>query len=196
MNYEYQLKRKYMNAEELINKLMDYYNVETITELSSKLNVGQPTISKWKKNNSYNIILKKCKKLNILEYIDIDRDINKYEDVIINSIKYRIIQKVFNESNYFQQEIILLLNCLKENKDIEIETRDEIIDLLKKYNIKLILERLQHIIVEKHRNNVIAFLYSFDDIEITYICKNIGNFIDILRDNIKFYNKFFSFDKK
>ena len=33
-----------MNAEELINKLMVYYNIETITELSSKLNVSQPTI--------------------------------------------------------------------------------------------------------------------------------------------------------
>ena len=51
-------------------------------------------------------------------------------------------------------------------------------------------------IVEKHRNNVIAFLYSFDDIEITYICKNMENFIDILRDNIKFFNKLFSLDKK
>jgi len=60
-----------LDAEELINKLMVYYNIETITELSSKLNVSQPTISKWKKNNSYNTILKKCKKLNILEYIDI-----------------------------------------------------------------------------------------------------------------------------
>lgn len=55
-----------MDAEELINKLMVYYNIETITELSTKLNVSQPTISKWKKNNSYNTILKKCKKLNII----------------------------------------------------------------------------------------------------------------------------------
>ena len=86
-----------MNAEELINKLMVYYNIETITELSSKLNVSQPTISKWKKNNSYHTILKKCKKLNILEYIDID--VNKYEDIVINSIKYRIIQNVLNLSN-------------------------------------------------------------------------------------------------
>ena len=86
-----------MNAEELINKLMVYYNIETITELSSKLNVSQPTISKWKKNNSYNTILKKCKKLNILEYIDID--VNKYEDIVINSIKYRIIQNVLNLTN-------------------------------------------------------------------------------------------------
>ena len=37
---------------------------------------------------------------------------------------------------------------------------------------------------------------SFDDIEITYICKNMENFIDILRDNIKFFNKLFSLDKK
>lgn len=183
-----------MNAEELINKLMVYYNIETITELSTKLNVSQPTISKWKKNNSYNTILKKCKKLNILEYIDID--VNKYEDIVINSIKYRIIQNVLNLSNHFQQEIILLLNCLKENNHQEIETRDEIVEILKKYNIKIIYERLQHMIVEKHRNNVIAFLYSFDDIEITYICKNMENFIDILRDNIKFFNKLFSLDKK
>lgn len=76
-----------MDAEELINKLMVYYNIETITELSTKLNVSQPTISKWKKNNSYSTILKKCKKLNIIEHILINNDADKYEDIITNSIK-------------------------------------------------------------------------------------------------------------
>jgi predicted GTPase len=53
------------DVNKIINKLLDYYNIKTITELSSKLNVGQPTISKWKINNSYNAMLKKCKELNI-----------------------------------------------------------------------------------------------------------------------------------
>ena len=39
------------NAEFLIQKLMRYYQVFTISELAGKMGVSQPSVSGWKRNN-------------------------------------------------------------------------------------------------------------------------------------------------
>lgn len=41
-----------MNIEILINKLIEYYNVKTITELAIKLDTTQSTISGWRARNA------------------------------------------------------------------------------------------------------------------------------------------------
>jgi hypothetical protein len=56
-------------ATMIINKLMEYYNVHTISELAEIIKIGQPAISKWKNNNSINPIKKKCKELGIYNEI-------------------------------------------------------------------------------------------------------------------------------
>ena len=56
-------------ATMIINKLMEYYNVQTISELAEIIKIGQPAISKWKNNNSINPIKKKCKDLGIYNEI-------------------------------------------------------------------------------------------------------------------------------
>lgn len=56
-------------ATMIINKLMEYYNVQTISELAEIIKIGQPAISKWKNNNSINPIKKKCKELGIYNEI-------------------------------------------------------------------------------------------------------------------------------
>ena len=63
-----------MNAEQLIDKLMAYYNVFSMHELSSKIGISQPAISKWKNNNSIVAIKKKCRELGI--YNEIFGDLN------------------------------------------------------------------------------------------------------------------------
>ncbi|MFY9078237.1 hypothetical protein OZY32_02245 [Aliarcobacter cryaerophilus] len=63
-----------MNAEQLIDKLMAYYNVFSMHELSSKIGISQPAISKWKNNNSIVAIKKKCRELDI--YNEIFGDLN------------------------------------------------------------------------------------------------------------------------
>ena len=50
-----------MTAEILIDKLMVFYNVFSMHELGEKLNIKQPAISKWKKQNSVSAIKKKFK---------------------------------------------------------------------------------------------------------------------------------------
>lgn len=57
------------DADFFINKMMKYYDVHTIIELSKILGIGQPAISKWKINNSINTIKKKCRELDIYDEI-------------------------------------------------------------------------------------------------------------------------------
>ncbi|MEA2018148.1 MAG: hypothetical protein U9N59_06845 [Campylobacterota bacterium] len=67
-----------MEAKELIKKMMEYYNIHTISELSDHIGIGQPAISKWKSNNSINMIKKKCRELGI--YNDIfEGEINNFQ---------------------------------------------------------------------------------------------------------------------
>ncbi|MEV9499790.1 hypothetical protein [Aliarcobacter butzleri] len=76
-----------MNAEQLIDKLMSYYNVFSMHELSSKIGISQPAISKWKNNNSIVAIKKKCRELGIYNEIfgDLNSNINNFQNSEFNS---------------------------------------------------------------------------------------------------------------
>ncbi|MGJ0317059.1 hypothetical protein NG754_11080 [Aliarcobacter cryaerophilus] len=71
-----------MNAEQLIDKLMAYYNVFSMHELSSKIGISQPAISKWKNNNSIVAIKKKCRELDIYNEIfgDLSKETNNFQN--------------------------------------------------------------------------------------------------------------------
>ncbi len=62
------------NADDLINRLMEFYEVNTLLELAECIKVSQPTISRWIKNNSIEHIQKKCRELGI--YSDIFQNFN------------------------------------------------------------------------------------------------------------------------
>ena len=62
------------NAEILIQKLMSFYNVFTISELANIIGVSQPSISGWKRNNYVKAIANKCRELGI--YNEIFGDLN------------------------------------------------------------------------------------------------------------------------
>ena len=61
-----------MEINEIIDKLFDYFNVSSIQDLSQKMNVSQPTISKWKNRNAISAVKKRCRELGI--YNDIFGD--------------------------------------------------------------------------------------------------------------------------
>lgn len=66
----YCVKRKYMNnAEQLIELLLSYFSVNSISQLADKMNTTQATISNWKIRNSFNAIKKKCRELGIYDEI-------------------------------------------------------------------------------------------------------------------------------
>jgi len=57
------------NAEFLIEKLLNFYKVSNVAELSTKINTSQKTISNWKIRNSINAIKKRCRELGIYDEI-------------------------------------------------------------------------------------------------------------------------------
>lgn len=63
-----------MDSENLIEKLLSYYNVSSVAKLSPLINTSQATISNWKIRNSVNAIKKKCRELGI--YKEIFGDMN------------------------------------------------------------------------------------------------------------------------
>lgn len=64
---------------------MDFYQVSTFTELSKLLDIGQPAITKWKKNNSISAIKRKCRELGIYREIFKD-EISKAEALILETL--------------------------------------------------------------------------------------------------------------
>lgn len=62
------------NAEFLIDKLLNFYKVSNVAELSTKIDTSQKTISNWKIRNSINAIKKRCRELGI--YNEIFGDLN------------------------------------------------------------------------------------------------------------------------
>ena len=61
---------------------MAYYNVFSMHELSSKIGISQPAISKWKNNNSIVAIKKKCRELGIYNEIfgDLSKETNNFHN--------------------------------------------------------------------------------------------------------------------
>ena len=67
------------NAEFIIERLLEFYKVSNVAELSHIINTSQKTISNWKIRNSINAIKKRCRELGI--YNDIFGDLNIKIDV-------------------------------------------------------------------------------------------------------------------
>ncbi len=68
-----------MNFDDILEKLFNFYGVTTMHNLAEKMDVSQPTISKWKSRNSINAVKRRCRELGI--YNDIFGDLNIKIDV-------------------------------------------------------------------------------------------------------------------
>lgn len=69
-----------MTTEDILNKLFDYFKTNSISELAEKLEVSQPTVSKWKARNSISAIKKKCRELGIYDEIFGDIQTNNFQN--------------------------------------------------------------------------------------------------------------------
>jgi uncharacterized protein YjcR len=67
-----------MEINDIIDRLFDYFEVTSIQDLAKKMNVSQPTISKWKTRNAISAIKKRCRELGIYNEIfgDLNSNIN------------------------------------------------------------------------------------------------------------------------
>ena len=68
------------NADFYIEKLLNHYNVSTISELAKILDTKQTSISSWRARNSVNAIKKKCRELGIYNEIFGDINTNNFQN--------------------------------------------------------------------------------------------------------------------
>lgn len=92
-------------VKQIIDNLLNYYEVLTITELADIIGVSQSTISSWVNRNSVSAIVKRCKQLKLpLEIYDVpqstDFDLAQIEG-IKNIISLSEIEKYNIESSDF-----------------------------------------------------------------------------------------------
>ena len=177
-----------MNVKLAIERLLDFYNIKTITELAEKLSTTQSIISGWKSRQAFGTLIEKVSQVdeNALYYIFDNRNMNNNienyisEDLIINSIKFRLLKKVQNESLKFQSEIFLLYKSINKIENTTLNNREDLVKIVKAYNLRLITNAFKYVITEKNRNKCLSFMYSLDEVEIDFICKNITTFKNIL----------------
>lgn len=97
---------------------MTYFNVFSMHELATKLDISQPAISKWKKNNSIVAIKKRCRELGI--YNDIFGDIDNKILETLNMEQQNEIKNSIDEDTMFHIQNLFTIakrkNLLKELK--------------------------------------------------------------------------------
>ena len=76
-----------MDATITIQKMMDYFNVSSIQDLAQKMNVSQPTISKWKNRNAISAVKKRCRELGIYNEIFADLNLSSNSYIYVDEIK-------------------------------------------------------------------------------------------------------------
>ena len=134
------------NAEFIIERLLEFYKVSNVAELSHIINTSQKTISNWKIRNSINAIKKRCRELGI--YTEIFGDLNTN----VNNIQNSNINKVFDLSENSQSQDSININnsslcekITKMNQSIVSSFIDAYNILEKKENLKKLYDILGEI---------------------------------------------------
>ena len=159
-----------MEINEIIDKLFDYFNVSSIQDLSQKMNVSQPTISKWKNWNAISAVKKRCRELGI--YNEIFGNLNfssnenqKSEDKNNNEIRTKSLSiNMLSYDNINMKKIIRdwgvqgygiavgLILYLKENDTLNLADIDLLADDLKTstFLIKKVIEECNYFLKENN----------------------------------------------
>ena len=93
-----------MNFEYYFERVLNYYNVSTIKDLSKEIKTEASTISNWKQRNSVTALKKRCRELGIYNEIFGDnhndklKNIKIEENIIINSV---LLEQAKNEASKF-----------------------------------------------------------------------------------------------
>ena len=129
-----------MEINEIIDKLFDYFNVSSIQDLSQKMNVSQPTISKWTNQNAISAVKKRCRELGI--YNDIFGDLTHSNRISVNNNTGQIASTVQGsqtqnlnqkEDEYIIPETILDDINILFKLAIENEKEDDLINLIDEF---------------------------------------------------------------
>ncbi len=128
------------DADILIKKLMVFYNVFTISELSNIIGVSQPSISGWKKHNYVKAIANKCKELGI--YNEIFGDLTHSKRISVNNNTGQVAGTIQGNQtqnlNQKEDESLIPETILDDinilfKLAIENEKEDDLIDLIDEF---------------------------------------------------------------
>lgn len=133
-----------MEINDIIDKLFDYFKVTSIQDLAEKMNVSQPTISKWKTRNAMSAIKKRCREVGIYNEIfgDLNSNTNNFQNStnvvaqdFSNNSNAHHTQNIGNKPN-IDENILKLIDTLysfaKTNNKID-ELKTDLSALLPKY---------------------------------------------------------------
>ena len=165
-------------VEEIIYRMFNFYNVNSIKDLAKKINTPKSTISNWKQRKSISPLRKKCFELGI--YADIFENINEHGNKInhknINAKLFLFNRKALiyfyytlkkenfkNAVDYFEWN-----EKLDKNNKFKAFLSELFIDTVNK-NLVLSLYR-------KETNNFINILLTIDEID--YIFSNKEQFLN------------------
>jgi hypothetical protein len=132
-------------VDDFVEKMMEFYQVFTINELSKEIGISQQAVSKWKKNNSITAVKKKCRELGIYNEIFGDLNTNTNNQIIGNnhgnlsqtgSIHAKN-QKDDNNLNIDEAVFAIFkkayAKCINENNELDEDKINELILYLMKF---------------------------------------------------------------
>ncbi len=156
-------------AEILIEKLLNYFNLTSLQELANKFNIKQSALSSWKSRNSVNAIKKRCRELGIYNEIfgNLNSNINnqtigdknnneiRTKSLSINMLSYDNInmKKIIRDWGVQGYGIAVgLILYLKENDTLNLADIDLLADDLKTstFLIKKVIEECNYFLKENN----------------------------------------------
>ena len=125
-----------------IEKLLNYFNVTTISDLAEVMEIKQSSISSWKIRNSISAIRKKCRELGIHKEIfgelndfsNSNYNLNNHSSLIDNSTNKYISTQITNIPDNLMFELNSLFSRITDEnlkKEISYKIEDFIIDIKK-----------------------------------------------------------------
>ena len=142
-----------MEFDDILDRLFNYFEVFTLQDLAKKMNVSQPSISKWKSRNSISAVKKKCRELGI--YSEIFGHVNN--TINISSELNKAVKDI-NKIDIDETTLFLFKQAYQNAKDknninkLRIYLMEFEAEPLEKITLKEI-ENVVQDIIEKKKNN-------------------------------------------
>jgi hypothetical protein len=105
------------DASMYVQKMLDFYKVDSITKLSEIINISVPSISNWRKYNYIKAIKTKCKDIGIYREI--------FGDDMGTNVQKEYINYGYNTQNGKQS-----INTQQEHNVISIKLEDDLLQQL------------------------------------------------------------------
>ena len=179
------------NADFYIEKLLNHYNVSTISELAQILDTKQTSISSWRTRNAINAIKKKCRELGIYNEIFGDTSVAKSQNMDENIQEIENISNIYNLSAQninsklflFPRRALVYLYYLIINESIN-NSVDYFSWMEKKEKTNSIINFISDFVMENNRLSLSSYRVETDKYldcfitieELDYIFKNKTTF--------------------